>query len=411
MTPHPEDSQLTAYVLGELDANDAAEIERAAIADPVIRQKIAEAQDIQRFLKKRLSPPRNQLHPHQRDDVRRNARRSSSKRVSVSRGFLRWIVPLAAAAAVIFLARFVMVQKSELKPASIVNGGHTPLPPLSEIIEEPVTLPPPPAPTQVAIANHGFLSAIDFPALDLPTLPGKKNLSSLVQPVSDGDQLAPRNAVRIEEILNSFPLRLNGVTAIARASVSNWHPDKRDNGINNHLATLSTEMISCPWKPSATLLLISARINDHKNCGLRITFHPNGENVFRYRLLGFHPEKGKTTTDLPAQLPAGAYTTLALEIESSKPASELGSLLWSIDGVASPPISLIHKADAEPSDDARFATLACAYAMGLAGHDAGVIHKEILSALVRENTSATIPANQAELIRMIEDSLLMEKTD
>jgi hypothetical protein len=410
MTPYPEDSQITAYALGELDAIEAAEIERAAVTDPVIRQKITEARDIQAFLKRRLSPPLKQLHPSQRDDVRRNARLPTNKRVSVSRGLPRWILPSAAAAAVLFLALFMMVRQSELKPASVVKGAQTPVPPLSEVIEEPAP-PPPPAPTQAAIANPGFLSAVDFPALDLPTLPGKKNLSSLAQPVGDADQLTPRDAVRIEEILNSFPLRLNGITAIARSSVSNWHPDKRDDGINSHLATLSTEMISCPWKPSATLLLVSARINDHKDCGLRITFHPNVENVLRYRLLGFNPEKDKTTTDLPTQLPAGAYTTLAVEIESSKPASELGSLLWSIDGVASPPISLIHKADAEPSDDARFATLACAYAMWLAGEYAGIIDKEILSALVRENTSVTDPENEAELIRMIEESLLIQKTD
>jgi hypothetical protein len=411
MTPYPEDSQITAYVLGELDMNEAAEIERAAVTDPVIRRKITEARDIQQFLKRRLSPPLNQLHPSQRDNIRRNARLSPHKRASVSRGLPRWILPSAAAAAVILLALFMMLRKSDSKPAVIVNTTNTPVPPLSKVIEEPAAPPPQPIPTRAAIANSGFLAAIDHPTLDLPTLPGKKNLSSLAQRVRGASQDPPRDAVRIEEILNSFPLRLHGMTAIARSPASNWHPDKRDDGISSHLATLSTEMISCPWNPSATLLLVSTRINGPKDCGLKITFHLNVENVIRYRLLGFNPEQDKTTTDFPTQLPAGAYSTLAIEIESSKPASELGSLRWSIDGVASPPISLIHKADAEPSDDARFATLVCAYAMWLAGDYAGGIDREILSALVRENTSVTDPEHQAELIRMIEDSLLIQKTD
>jgi hypothetical protein len=175
-----------------------------------------------------------------------------------------------------------------------------------------------------------------------------------------------------------------------------------------HLATLSTEMIACPWKPSATLLLISARANSQKDCNLKIAFHPNLKNVFRYRLLGFNPGKDDAPSELPTQLTAGSYTTLAVEIEASMPGGELGSLEWSADGTSSPPLSLLHKPDAEPSDDARFATLVCTYAQWLAGEQAGIIDKEILSALVRENTSATIPPDHADFIKLIATSLNLQ---
>ena len=57
MKLHPEDPRITAYVLGELDAEDAAAVEQAAAEDPAIQEKVREAGEIQRFLKERLAPP------------------------------------------------------------------------------------------------------------------------------------------------------------------------------------------------------------------------------------------------------------------------------------------------------------------------------------------------------------------
>jgi hypothetical protein len=407
MNLHPEDPRITAYVLGELDTHDAEAVEHAAAADPAIRQKIIEAQDIQRFLRERLTPPTNQLHPHQRNQIRRTASLAPHQKKTVLRRFPTWFIP-ATAAAVIILAAFALIKLPAAKPTALAKTSPTPLPPATEILKAPAPPNLPPAPVQASIKNPGFLSASDFPALDLPILPGQANLSSLTRPIRDAGRLPPHDAVRLEEILNSFPLRLSGTSAIARSSPGNWHPDKRDGGISAHLATLSTEMIACPWKPSATLLLISARANSQKNCNLKITFHPNAENVFRYRVLGFNPGKDKAPQETPTQLTADSYTTLAIEIESSKPAADLGSLEWSADGNAAPPISLQHKPAAEPSDDARFAALVCTYAQWLAGEQTGIIDKQILSALVRENTSATPPPDHADFINLIETSLQLQ---
>jgi hypothetical protein len=406
MSLHSEDPRITAYVLGELEADEAASVKRAAENDPAIQQKILEAQDIQRFLKERLTPPTSQLLPHQRDNIRRAACLGQPTDKTVLGRFHPWIIPTAAAA-IIALAAFVLIRTRLTKPTETSQTTPAALPATPEILQAPTPIPPP-APLQVTTTHPGFLSAADFPALDLPILPGKPNLDSLTRSIRDAGQLPPHDAIRLEEILNSFPLRLSGTSAIARSSNNNWHPDKRDSGMSAHLATLSTEMIACPWKPSATLLLISARANNQKDCHLKIAFHPNLKNVFRYRLLGFNPGKDDPPSETPTLLTAGSYTTLAIEIEPSMPGGELGSLVWSADGTISPPLSLLHKPDAEPSDDARFATLICSYAQWLAGEQAGIIDQEILSALVRENTSATLPPNHADFIRLIESSLILQ---
>ena len=172
-----------------------------------------------------------------------------------------------------------------------------------------------------------------------------------------------------------------------------------------HVATVSTEMIACPWKPSATLLLISVRANGQKDCDVKIAFRPDPDNVSRYRLLGFPSKNGTPAGSYPAKLPAGSYTTLAVEIEPSKPGGNLGSLEWSADDKSAPSISLQHKTDAEPSDDARFATLVCTYSQWLARELPGIIDTEIVSALVRETSSATLPADRADFLKLVESSL------
>jgi hypothetical protein len=59
----------------------------------------------------------------------------------------------------------------------------------------------------------------------------------------------------------------------------------------------------------------------------------------------------------------------------------------------------------EPSDDARFGSLVCTWSLWLAGEQPGVIDRELLSFLTRENDSATLPGDRAELVKLIERSL------
>ena len=276
MKLHPEDPRITAYVLGELAPEEAAAVERAAAEDPAIQEKIREAGEIQLFLKERLTTPTGQLLPRQRENIRRSASQSGSRTNAdfVHGSIQPWLIP-AAAAAVLALATFILTRMPADKPAQ--NTAKTLTSPTSAESTKTAESPAPkvtPPPVLPAMAARVSIPAADAPTLELPILPGKPNLTALTRPIRDEGHLPLHEAVRLDEILNSFPLRLDGTTAIARGGNAPWHPDNRDSGVSAHVATLSTEMIACPWKPSATLLLISVRANGQKDCDVKIAFHP-----------------------------------------------------------------------------------------------------------------------------------------
>jgi hypothetical protein len=402
MQPHSEDPRLTAYVLGELAPEDAAAVERAAAADPAIQEKIREIEEIQRFLKERLTTPTAQLLPRQRENIRRIAREGNVAAISW-KSRQPWVIATAAAA-VLALATFILLRTPSPPPMQVAApASPTPAAPAAPVEPPaPAVAPPPPSPVT---ARNVMIPAAAAPTLELPILTGKPNLAEITKSLVEDGELPPHESVWLAEILNSFPLRLDGTAAIARGGNAPWHPDSRDSGIRAHVATLSTETIACPWKPSATLLLISVRSNGQQDSDVKIAFRPNPENVARYRLLGFPLQDGTPAGSVPTRLPAGSYSTLAIEIESTKPGTDLGSLEWSADDKPAPSISLQHKSAAEPSDDARFATLVCTWSQWLAGEQTGSIDREIISALARENTSATLPADRAEFIKLIEKSL------
>ena len=397
MTFPPDDPTLTAYALGELSAADAAAVERAAAENPALHATIRETREIQQFLTARLTSPGDKLLPQQRENIRRSARAAdtSGKIVSFPRA---WLIP-AAAAAVLALAAFSVTRSSRGEPTPV---AVTPPEPVSIA---PSVSPPPPAPILPPAVPHGSVAVADSPTLELPILTAKPALELISKSIRSDQQLPPRSAVRVEEILNAFPLRLNGIAAISRSAANNWHPDNRDSGMSAHVATLSTEMIACPWKPSATLLFISLRGNPRSACDVSMVYHANLDGVARYRILGFTPADGPLVASLPTKLAVDATTTLALEIESSKPGGDLGSLVWSTDDQPAPSISLIHKQDTEPSDDARFAALVCTYAQWLAGEQSEIITPAMVSALARETASPTLPAERAEFLELIESSL------
>ena len=398
MQLQPEDPRLTAYILGELEPEDAAAVERAVAADPALHAKVAEMKDMHRLLTDRLVPTTDKLLPRQRENIRRRARRADSATKLISFGSLQaWLIP-AAAAAVLALATFILLRMPADPPRPA--AAKPPTPPQIAQAHAPVA-PPAPLPPVWFLPDN----AVAPPALDLPVTPAKANLAAISKSIHHDRQLPQSQDVRLEEILNHFSLRLHGVTAIARDPAAAWHPDERANGIPSPIATLSTEMIPCPWKPSATLLLISIRGNEQKDSDVKITFRPDSANVFRYQLLGFQPVEGQTPGSLPTKLPASAIATLALVIEPSTPAGNLGSLEWSTDNKSAPAISLVRKNDAAPSDDARFAALVCTYAEWLAGGEKEGLDAEIVAALAREIAATTLATDRADFLNLIDRSL------
>ena len=287
-----------------------------------------------------------------------------------------WLIP-ACAAAVLALATLLVI-KMPADPA---------LPAVKKPVIEAVQAPVQPIVSFVPVLR-GSLKPTDVPTLDLPIQSLTLSMQLVSNAIFEERQFPSREVVRLEEILNHFPLLLNGTAAIVP-------------GPGGHLATLTTETIPCPWKPSATLLIIALRGNPLTACDVKLSYHAAHDSVFRYRLLGFSSTDGVPADALPSLLAAGSSTVLALEIEPSRPGGNLGTLRWTAAGKPAPEIPLIHRADAEPSDDARFAALVCTFGQWLTGEQAGTIDAETVAALARETSSATLPADRAKFIALV----------
>lgn len=413
MKLHPEDPRLTAYLLGEMSPEDSAAVELAAASDPALQAALRETEDVRNILTAALAPASDKLPSSQRATILQAARQVDLSGRTVSfkthrKAWKPWLVPLAAAAAVgigIFAIKNVPSIRSgpvaaDESPRKAVPPPSATPPPAVAIKDTPLTVKETPAPR-----SPGAVAATDNPSLDLPVLAGKPDLNAITQAIRTERKLPARDRVRLEEILNSFSIRLNGLTAIAREAKPIWHPDNRDAGISAHSATLATETLPCPWKPSATLLLISIRGNATNDAEAKCVFHPNQNTVFRYHLLGFTGASETPLGKTPAKLAARSSTTLAIEIEPSTATGDLGSIEWTVNDQPATPISIARSGDNEPSDDARFAALACAWSQWLAGEQPGMIDADLLSALSREITSTDLPADRTDFLKLIEESL------
>lgn len=337
--------------------------------------------------------------------------RQGNRRKAGSPVLNRWFISGASVAAVIVIAWMQWPDTAPAPPAPVASAepesalapAPPPAPPLPLPAPGPVdasTQPPTAssdAPDLPALIQRGSVAATSFPTLELPIEVRHFSMDWVQTAILNEGKLPPDNAVRLEEILNSFSFRLNGSAAVAGS------PDKESGP--RHLATLAAETLPCPWKPSATLVLISLRGNPEHDCDVKLAFHSNPENVFRYRLLGFATVAGSEMTPLPTRLPAKSTTVLALEIEPSRPGNTLGSLEWSANGIPAPHLQLSHRPDTEPSDDARFAALVCSFAQWLAGDQTGVLDADIVAALAREISSSSLPADREEFLNLVDRTI------
>lgn len=428
MKLHPEAPCLSAYILGELEHDEALSVEHSIAEDPDLQNALLELEDAGKFLTDSLDPQANKLLPQQRAEIIAAARQAalSDPRAPSDTNWKPSLVWIAAAAAV-FVTIVTVSKIPKPRPPTITSQPvpvkTTIAPVITQTVEPkaiventaptvpPAMTPPavPPAekemPYSQAIAST---SVADRPALELPILSAKPNLDSIIQSVRVERKLPDHESVRLQEILNSFPIRLNGVTAIARSAKQTWHPDNRDDGVTTHTATLATETLACPWKPSATLILVSIRGNAMNDCEAKVIFRPNPATVAHYRLLGYTDNSGSPTEKLPTSLPAKSATTLAIEVEPSTAKGDFGIIEWSVNNEAAASITLARNAAVEPSNDARFGALICAYAQWLAGEQPGIIDADLLSAFAREIASSELPAERTDFIKLMDESLALQ---
>jgi len=423
MKLHPEDPRLTAFLLGELPADEAAAVERAIAEDPALQEAAKELETIRNLLMQTLAPKPVSLQPIQRENILRTAQ--SSKVVQFrgqGRSWKPWLISLSAAAAIALVA-FVTTRPGN-SGSRITSTPPPPAPATEEPLRPSVKFLPAPGPADPgkslaanaktaggsdlpALRPRSYLAATEFPTLDLPIQSGKSSLEWIREAILTKNEKPDPNAVRLEEILNNFSLRPAGVTVVARVPSAGWHPDSRDNGTTSHAATIATETLACPWKPSATLVVISIRGNPYNDCEIKAAFRANPDTVRRYRLLGFSPVEGheQEQAPLPTRLAAKSANTLVLEVEPSATGGDLGMIEWAVNDQAAAPVKLARHGDSEPSDDARFAALVCTYAQWLTADPNGMIDTEVLAALAREIASSSLSGDRAEFLGLIDRSL------
>ncbi len=439
MKLHPEDPRLTSLLLGELPQDEAELVERAIAADPALTIAFEELQTTHRVLSSGLDQGELKLYARQRSAVLSAARYAdkSGKVTPLRSGIkspVRFLVPLAAAA-LVTLAILLLVKL----PASDTRTTAAPDPDAPQTLAMEIALLPAPGPVdysadpaarptasssliEAATAHANALNAdggqylrkiarqlssqptpdaavlpplvprkmvaaAEHPTLQLPIRSGRSSLAWITHSIRQKHELPPSNAIRLEEMLNHFELRPAGSAAIAQG------------------VTLSAETISCPWKPSASLVVVSLRGAKTGAREITAKFNAFPAAVRSYRLLGFAPVEGLPAGNLPNRLPEKSVTTLVLEIEPAAPTGDLGAITWTVGGHDAPPVYLSPDSPSEPSDDARFAALVCTYALWLIGDQAGMLDAEVLAALARETATETLSADRADFLNLIDQSL------
>lgn len=403
MKIHSDEPDLTAYALDELTADDFHAAAALVNADPALRKEADDIAAIARALATRLAPPKESLLPDQRKKLLETAREFDRRGkilpfTAAAEGVQAWIIP-AAAAAVLLIATTIFIRMSHQD--SFTQQANQPA---ETVYRVAAGSPKPPAaspPRFFATLSQGPNLPAQMPVMELPVHRQPPGLREVASVVSSGKK-PPMPTVRLGALLNSFTYRLKGTTAIARAA-NTWHPDTREDEVQLPTATLSTEVVACPWKPSACLVFVSIRGNAASESEIQLAYHTNPQQVMRYQLLGSHA--GAEGDPPPGRLEPDGTVTLALEVESSNSATDVGTLEWSVNRQAAPAVRLEWHPETEPSDDARFAALACTYAQWLAGERKDLIDPELLSALARESQSPQLPAERAELIGLIAKSL------
>jgi hypothetical protein len=368
MKPHQKDTKLRAYALGELPPEESVEVERAIAADPTLRAALLETEEMSQGLIDALGGKKERLQPRQRDAIRRvvheAARQGKAESLSSHRQARRtWIASLTAAAVIIggiFLLTFFQkpAGKEGAKPVTINND------PVKEgRLEGP--------------SEQGNV-------IRLPLKAFGKSLSEITDAVRGEKRMPTKGEVSIPELLNAFPLKANG-------SVALWHG-----------CMLGVEIMPSPWKPSGSLVIVEIQGAKDGARKLSVEYHAEEAVVIDHRLIGYASRKSDSKLNPPSEVEANSRMLLVIEVESRD--LRLGSLHGSVGGREVSPLPLVREPEREPSDDARFAALVCAFGLWLRGEGGGTIDEEVMLALAREVASASMVADRYDFLNLIDEA-------
>jgi len=373
MKIHQEDPRLTAYVLGELPSDEATEIEYAVAADAVLRLAVKEIERSHSQMGEMLGDGAEILLPRQKSAIMRAARevvrqgkvielKSHRKARSV------WYWPAAAAAVVgmgIFATNLVLPPKG--KGGSKQVSKHT---------------------DGQSDRKQGLEISDEGSVMKLPLNAGKRSLALVSRAVREDRKMPAIDDVRIEEILNEFPLQ-------SKASVAVWKG-----------CSLGAEILPCPWKPSASLIFVNIKSATEEERELSVEYRENEETVVSRRVLGYRLDDVGESREIGEAMNPGAEHLLLILVEAT--GDDLGSLVWNVEGEIAPAVLLERNEEGEQTDDARFAALVCAYGLWLRGEESEFIDDAMLLALAREVASDSLVPDRYDFLELIDQTVKLK---
>jgi hypothetical protein len=375
MKPETEDWRLTAYVLGELSPEDAAKIEYAVASDPAVRLAVQGTERAQARIADALGNGSETLLPRQKNAIMRAAREAARgdeiKPLKSHRQVLRiWSWPLAAAA-VVAAGMFLIT----LIPAP-EGGGNA---------------------NSAASSNRNADGSLVSPERGQNSTPlrltlesGNKSLAVIARGIRRDKSLPEKEEVKIEEMLNAFPLN-------AKRAVALWQG-----------CSLGAEILNCPWNPSAKLVFLKVR--GSRNSSHRIALEYQSGEVIELgdKPAGFQ-SSGESAESKPVErkMEPGEDVFLALLIERDDEA--FGRLFWTVDGESAPALELKEHADKAASKDARFAALVCGFGLWLRQEESSRIDDTVLLAMAREVASESLVADRYDFLELVDQAVRLDK--
>jgi hypothetical protein len=319
MTLHPDDPRLSAWVLGELPADEAEAVTRAVAADPALQAAADELRGVASFLDRTFAAPA--LRPEQREAVRRAGRTTVEFPVR-RKGFPHWQTLLATAAVITLGVFFLSRVETERQPQLGKALDPAPPPTVRPATGEPASARGQRAPdldSGPAVAAADF-SQVKLPAaaplplrgaseIDLPLVVGRASYDSVRGWIQEKNQLPPKDSVRIEELANAFPLpaaeeteSFAGLRVACVSMASLWSGPGRLVGVQIANESDQPRRVSWAFRPAP----------GSRDGGVRILASTGGE------------------ASVPATLPAGQRTLVLIELASA--AGEAGDLVVSSEG-------------------------------------------------------------------------------
>lgn len=372
MKLHPEDSRLTSYILGELSPEEAKAVEYAIAGDPALRLAVAEAEKAQSRLFGLLGGDTEVLLPRQREGIRRAAKEAARKgKIVTLRSHRRsrkvWLIPIAAAAAIaagIFILTEIPASMAGKGNHVAGSNGNSPIP----------ATPPKEDP---GAGRDG--------AVLMPLRVGKESMAKISSAVRVAGRKPSLAEVSVPGMLNAFPLKASGSVALKDG------------------CKLGADVIPCPWKPSGSLVLVEVHGARDGARDISVAFRADSGSVISHRLIGYPPVSGEPEIATSSRMEPNAGMLLMIEVESRTPM--LGELIWSVGGADAPAIQLVRNPESEPSDDARFAALVCAFGMWLRGEDADTLDEPVVLGLGREVAADGLVADRYDFLELVDQAM------